>query len=435
MCFKKQDEVHRFFVKEGEMEVLLFMTSFMEEGTRKRGSLFPLPRIFEIEWNYTKKCPGETFWLFINKKARPLIKSWVFQASADATAAVTNSRRISKHVPLINSISTRLENDNRMTPYLHDLSATSSAYQKVHKLINDDLCSHSNLKLRISQLEKHINYNEFDSWVNQHKILHSCCYVILYLESDVNQLTFNNSHVLLSKTLIQLHLELNLIVSVSTRPERSDIHTGLNVAQRAECIEWQKTMSEQVDLSAVFGDYGTARLGKLAHIDSKLMSISEKFKYFTNNDTWLISKCCLHMRRMKQAPLRELSSNPIFDAIVAEYLFVQDHCTDNNWVSPLSSTEHIDFVRISKENIPSYACHSITNYHSVQPKWNRILNVGYRVCRSVFHCAKRVFSFLLQSLRFIITFMPPTIKIMLVIKQFLDQALSLIKYCNLGNWL
>lgn len=340
MQLGKHCYVPRLQVKQGEMKALSATCDAIDSGDYNVGMLFPLLEIPDINWDYTNGCPSDTRESFIPKIGKQIASNWSHPAFLDAAAIVTDPSSQNPPEALIEAMFHELHGIDGLIPVLHNLDTDGAAFNQVKALLADDQCSEVCLRLQDQQLfELTRNKDHFDRWRNELNIEEKNCHVILDLKTAVEETTYYSMQMIISNTLT-FYPELDFTILGTAIPESSDIKGVLEVATRDEWNNWahimQVSQEQRHELPVAFGDYGTVGLAETIDVDPKMMNISGKFKY-TTEDSWLVGKGGLFKSNKKENSVGGRSIIPIVRAFTADPCFRKDHCETDIWMEKVTS--------------------------------------------------------------------------------------------------
>ena len=332
--------VPRLLIKAGEMKALLETNNFLSSEKRKTGHLFPLLVIPDIDWDYENGHPSDTPSSFISKKKDQIIKNWPRPAFIDAASVVTDPTDSNQPLSLIDTAFHQFGARYGMIPVLHDLSTSSDAYSQVQSLIRAGLCHEVCLRLQNQEWLVLAEKSNFISWIQGLNLSENNCHIILDLESSVEESSYTALGLVLFATLIRSYHSLDFTILGTSVPESPKIPSGMEKVDRREWNNWltiiKREGGERPSLPIAFGDYGTVGLGQSVDIDPRIMNISGKFKY-TTDDSWLLGKGGLFKGTKGRDSMGGKAIIPIIDAIVHDPQFRRNHCPTDDWMYEISA--------------------------------------------------------------------------------------------------
>lgn len=327
--------VPRLLVKEAEMKALSEVGSFVSQTTYKGATLYPLLEIPDIGWNFKKGCPSEDPIEFIHRECNQIRNNSSLPAFLDAAAVVTDQSKHKESTALIDAAFSELGDDIEMIPVLHNLETSSEAYRQVQSLIRNDSCSEVCLRFREQKWTDLVDKDSFDSWLRGLGIGERDCHVIIDLESNAGESSYNDVRLELSNMILGLYTELDFVILGTAVPEK--LASGVNEVARSEWNNWCRMVAElggnKYDCPFVFGDYGTVGLNKPIKADPKVLTIYAKFKYALN-DSWLLGKGGAYSG---QKGVGSEAARPVINAIAKDPRFHSNHCGADTWIKGVVS--------------------------------------------------------------------------------------------------
>ncbi|AMU70035.1 beta family protein [Mycobacteroides abscessus] len=325
-AFAANHYVPILFTKAGERDAL------SEIPDDQKSSFTPLLVVHPIDWDFDNDQPKKRIDDHLIKLPKQLTDSWgKRKAFIDAMHVDREIMSDGSH-PVTWMVRTAHQTGLTLIPVVAP-SRSSASIAGVRQLIKDGLTTEVCLRLEVDEwpVLPAPEPDPITVLIKELGVSRESVHLVLDLRNE----TARPSLFALTAGLRSLATPAEwrtLTVAATAMPQTAPDGHGVHEIPRQEWLNYQDLLlnNQFGDRKPTFGDYGIAHPDPLADIDPKVLQISAKLKY-TTDDKWLLGKGGLYKGNAGRSGGGE-QIRPVARAISAHDEFTPQHCAPEDWI-------------------------------------------------------------------------------------------------------